>query len=218
MYTRTLDSGVLIWRTQPYSCSIGIICVSQLISMSTPGIWFKARGGRPKHHPGGRIPQFCSPEQPGVGEEPTQKEPNRYMLGPEQETQLLRGVQRHISTLRPSRHHPIGDPCSGWGQWSHELSRRKQRDVWGKSLAELGAHHTRSPPTTLRPSNLTASLAFIQSPPPTAFSQPSTAFQGFYPSQRSGLQLAVLVCQGHVSPLRTSTKTIRRNDLHFSLH
>lgn len=125
VYTRTLDSGVLIWRTQPYSCSIGIICVSQLISMSTPGIWFKARGGRQKHHPGGRIPQFCSLEQPGVGEEPTQQEPNRYMLGPEQETQLLRGVQRHISTLRPSRHHPIGDPSSGWGQWSHELSRRK---------------------------------------------------------------------------------------------
>lgn len=46
MYTRTLDSGVLIWRTQPYSSSIRIICISQLISMSTPGIWFEVRGGR----------------------------------------------------------------------------------------------------------------------------------------------------------------------------
>ena len=46
MYTCTLDSRVLIWRTQPYSSSTRIICISQLISMSTPGIWFEERGGR----------------------------------------------------------------------------------------------------------------------------------------------------------------------------
>lgn len=46
VHTHTLDSGVLIWRTQPYSSSVRIICISQLISMSTPGIWFEARWGR----------------------------------------------------------------------------------------------------------------------------------------------------------------------------
>lgn len=46
VYTRMLDSGVLIWRTQPYSSSIGIICISQLISTSTPGMLRRGEGDR----------------------------------------------------------------------------------------------------------------------------------------------------------------------------
>lgn len=180
VYTHTLDSGVLIWRTQPYSSSVRIICISQLISMSTPGIWFEAKWGRHSR----------TALEAGSDTSAPQSCPGRERSQPSRDKQVNDGsrvedpaaLRCPEGLLNPEA--PKGNPCPGRGHISHKISQRN------KSLAELWAHDTTSPPTPFRPSSLTASLAFFQPPLPQPFPNKSMAFPGFYPSQRSGLQLA----------------------------
>lgn len=175
MNAHTLDSGVLIWRTQPYSSSVRIICISQLISMSTPGIRFEARWGSHSRTaleagPDTSAPQSCpgwERSQPSGGKQVNDGSRVEDPAAP-------RCPGGHFNPEAPK-----GNPCPGRGHMSHEYH-------WETSpLAELRAHHTTSPATPSGPSSLTASLAFTR-----GFPSKRMAFPGFYPSQRLGLQLA----------------------------
>lgn len=136
------------------------------------------------------------------------------MLGPELGDPA---AQRDLSTLRLRRHHPSGNPRSFSGHLSHKLYWRKPGGGQGEIQAEPSAHHPGSPSTIFQLCNITA-LAFIKLPLPTPFPpKKNYHFQGFTPANTLAFSW-LPVCQEHALPSRTSTKTIRRNDLHFSLH
>lgn len=189
MCTRTLDSEVLIWRTQPYLSSVRIICISQLISMSTPRIWFEAKGGRRR----------STALEAGSNTTSLQSSPGQERSQPSGGKQVRVGSRVEDPTAQRCPEGPLNLEVQQAPSYRKSLLRlgapeprtivEEAGDAWGKALAELQANHTRSSPTLLRPSDLIVSLAFIQLCPPTVFSQQSMAFPGFYPSQRFGLQL-----------------------------
>lgn len=141
--------------------------------MSTPGIWFEARWGRRSRT---ALQEGSDTPAPQSWEQPAQQDQAGKWWVQSKDPAAPRCPEGHLNSK--------GAACPGRGHMSLEISWRN------KSLAELRAHHTTSPPTPFRPSSLRASLAFIQPPLPQPFPRKSMAFPGFYPSQRFGLQLA----------------------------
>lgn len=151
---------------------------------------------------GGRIRHSCPQELPRAREE----QPSwGKQVSDESQVEDPAAPRCPEGLLNPEA--PKENPCPGRGHMSHEMSR------WNKSLAELWAHqHVSSYPIQTKQSQ---PLWF-------SFSHPSHSLlgwhsQGFTPAKDLAFSW-LLVCQEHALPSRTLTKTIRRNDLHFSLH
>lgn len=213
-----LDSGVLIWRTQPYSSSIRIICISQLISMSTPGIWFEARGGRQRStalEAGSDIsaPQ-SSPQQErsqpsrgkwgSVGSRLEDPAAQRCPEGPlNLQAQQAPSYRKSLFRLRAPEPRTIMEERGGC-----------TRQVPGR--AGSSSHRFSSHPTqTKRPHNLPG---FHSATPSHSLFPTKYGIPRVLPQLKIWPSAGCWVYQKHTPPLRTSTKTIRRNDLHFSFH
>lgn len=166
VYTYTLDSRVLIWRTQPYSFSVRIICISQLISVSTPGIWFEARGGRQKSTAPEAVSDTSAPQsspewersQPSEGKQESVgsrvKDPTaqRCLEGPlnleEQQALRYRKSPIRLGILKT---------------WT---VMEKRGGCMGQVPGRAASSSFQVSSTLLRSSSLIDSLAFIQPPLP----------------------------------------------------
>lgn len=162
VYTHTLDSGVLIWRTQPYSSSVRIICISQLISMSTPEIWFEAKWGR---HSRTALEAGSDTSAPQSCPERERSQPSRdKQVNDESRVEDPAALRCPEGLLNPEA--PKGNPCPGRGHISHKISQRNMKhETWAVS----SSHHISSSPIQTKQSH--SLPGFLSATPPTAFSQ-----------------------------------------------
>lgn len=186
--------------------------------MSTPRIWFEVRGGRqrstalearsdtsaPQSSPARDRSQSSRSKPVGVGSRAEDPTAQRCSEGPLN----LEAQQAPFYRKSPFR---LREPEP---RTSVEEKGGCTRQVPGRAVSS--SHRVSSHPTQTKwPHSLPGfhSAAPFHSLFPTKYSIPRVL-----PQPKIWPSAGLLVCQEHTSPSRTSTKTIRRNDLHFSLH